>query len=84
MDTAAAFPEIGKTVKCTVIKASFGHAMLKITEVENQKTLIEYKAIMKTAEFSEGNYICDKLKSGDIIDCIVVAYSDSGICVSQI
>lgn len=72
-------PEVGMSVKARVIKSTFTQATLQIFEVENHKTFIEYKAFMRPAEFSGDQYLCDKVKKGDILDCIVLFIGDQGI-----
>lgn len=77
------YPEIGKKVKCIVLKSGFVNAILKIIEIEGFKTPIEYKAILKGNSVGEEVYVCDSIKEDDILDCIVVSIGDSAIFVSQ-
>jgi exosome complex RNA-binding protein Csl4 len=77
-----AFPEIGRRARAKVTKSTFTQAMLRIFEVEGQKTAIEYRAVLRPAEFNTNEFICDRVRKGDVIDCVIVSYGDAGIFVS--
>ncbi|KAM0679693.1 hypothetical protein GINT2_002102 [Glugoides intestinalis] len=77
-----AYPELGKKVKCQVVKSSFVQAVLKIIEVDGFTPPTLYKAILKGNSIGEEIYVCDSIKTGDIIDCIVVSYGDNAIFVA--
>lgn len=78
------YPEIGKKVKCSVLKTSFAQAELKILEIEGFETPVNYRAIIKGNSVGEEIYVCDKIKRNDIIECVVVSYGDNVIVVSQL
>lgn len=75
------FPEVGCKVKARISKVTFTQAHLQVFEVEGRRTFIEYKAILKASEFNPSECLCDKYKKEDVLDCIVVSYSESGISV---
>lgn len=78
-----AYPEVGKKVKCQVVKSSFVQAVLKIIEVDGLPAPTNYKAILKGNSVGEEIYVCDSIKTGDVIDCVVVSYGDNAIFVAQ-
>lgn len=78
------YPEIGAKVKCVVQKASFTQAILKIIEIEGFKSLVNYRAIIKGMGVGEEIYVCDQIKTGDLIDCVVISNGDNGLFVSQL
>lgn len=78
------YPEIGTTLRCVVLKSSFSQAILKILEVENVKTPVDYRVILKGNSVGEEIYVCDKIKVGEEIDCIVTSYGENGIYVSTL
>lgn len=78
------YPDIGSKVKCSVIKSSFAQATLKILEIEGQETPVSYKVILKGSSVGEEVYVCDKIKVGDIVECIVTSYGENSIFVSQL
>lgn len=70
------FPFLGCKCKSIVKKSSFSNIVLNITEIEGKPTQIKYKGLMK--------YESD-IKTGDILDSIIVSYSDNGInCIRDI
>jgi exosome complex RNA-binding protein Csl4 len=77
-----AFPEIGCKARARVTKSTFTQATLEIFEVEGKKTSIGYKAFLRPVEFNTDEFVCDKAKKGDVIECVVVSYGDAGIFVS--
>lgn len=78
------YPEIGKRVKCLVVKSSFIQATLKIVEVEGKPAKTDYKAILKANTIGEDSYLCDKLKQGEYIDCVVVSCGDTAVFVTRV
>lgn len=78
------YPEVGERVRCLVVKSSFTQAILKIIEVGETRAKIEYKAVLKGNSVGEEIYVCDSVKTGDIIDCIVISCGDNFIVVSKI
>ena len=78
------YPEIGSKVKCSIIKTSFAQVELKIEEVDGFKTPVYYRALLKGSSVGEEVYLSDKVQRSDVIDCIVVSYSDKYIVVSQL
>lgn len=66
-----------------MVASSFAAATLSIVEVGDVPSKIAYRAVLKGNAFSEGVYVCDRVRPGDVVDCLVVAYSDSAIVVSQ-
>lgn len=83
-DVKLKYPEIGNTVKCSVLRSSFSQAVLKILEIEGVKTPVEYKVILKGNSVGEEVYVCNKIKVGDEIECVVTSYGDGGIYVSPL
>lgn len=77
------YPDIGKRVRCRVLRASFAQANLSIIEIEGRPSRIAYRAILKGTGFGEGIYVCDSMKAGDVVDCFVISYGDNAIFVSQ-
>lgn len=78
------FPEIGNKVLCSVLKASFTQAILKIIEIEDTPSIIDYIVILKGNSVGEEIYVCDSIKEGDIIKCIITSFSDNGIYVTKL
>ncbi len=77
------FPEVGSKVLCGVIKSTFSQAILKIMEIEDVSTEIEYKVILKGNSVGEEVFVCDTIKEFDKIRCIITSISDTGIFVSK-
>lgn len=78
------YPEVGTNVKCLVVKSSFAQATLKILEIEGVPVSADYRATIKGNSIGEEAYVCDKIKTGEIIECCVLSYGDNTIFVSQI
>lgn len=78
------YPDIGTRAKCLVTKASFAQATLKILEIEGVETAVHYKAILRGNSVGEEIYVCDKIKTGDVIECMVLWHGDNAIFVSQL
>lgn len=78
------YPDVGTRVKCVVTKASFAQATLRIVDVEGVETAVHYKAVLKGNSVGEEIYVCDKVKTGDIIECVVLSHGDNAIFVSPL
>lgn len=70
-------PEIRSHVTAIVIKNGYQQVICKITEVEQQSTPIEFKAIIK-ADSSKEHL---SYNNGDIVLCKVIGYCDNGILI---
>lgn len=77
------YPELGSKVKCLVTKSSFAQATLNIVEVDGMDAPVDYKAIMKGTAVREELYVCDRIKKGELVSCVVVSYGDHVIFVSR-
>lgn len=77
------YPDVGARVKCVVAKASFAQAVLRIVDIEGIPTAVGYRAIVKGNSVGEDVYVCDKIRTGEVIDCVVLSHGDNAIFVSQ-
>lgn len=77
------YPDVGARVKCVVAKASFAQAVLRIVDIEGTPTAVGYRAILRGNSVGEGVYVCDKVRTGDVIDCVVLSHGDNAVFVSQ-
>lgn len=84
MELTMKYPEVGVTVKCIVTRSTFTQAILKIIEIDGYKTEVDYKAILKGNAIGEEIYVCDSVKMGDILDCVVISIGDTAIFVSKV
>ncbi|KAI4292322.1 hypothetical protein PAPHI01_1596 [Pancytospora philotis] len=76
-------PVIGSRVRCRVDSASFAAANVSVIEVDGRPSSIAYRGVLKGGMVAEGTYVNEKLRPGDCINCLVVAYSDAGVVVSE-
>lgn len=76
------FPEIGCRVKTEVVDATFTQVFLRVLEVEGRKTKTEYRAVIRPTDLCSGEYLCDRFRKGDAVECVVVSYGDTGMFVA--
>lgn len=83
MPSRVKYPDVGTRVRCVVAKASFAQAVLRIVDVEGVPAAASYKAILKGNSVGEDAYVCDKIRTGDVVECVVLSHGDSAVFVSQ-
>lgn len=77
------YPSVGDRARCTVVRPSCAQAILHIFEVEGAPTPIVYRAILKGTGFSESEYVCDRLRRGDVLEVVIISYGENGLLVSE-
>lgn len=71
--------KIGEIATCRVIKSTPYQLNLLITHVNNKKTSIEYKSVLRLQDYSacvENVYLDDFYKRGDIFDALIISFGD--------
>ncbi|CAD25283.1 hypothetical protein [Encephalitozoon cuniculi GB-M1] len=76
------FPEIGCRCRARVVRTTFTQVIVQIFEVEERQTAIEYRGVFRPADFDPNEHLCDKFGKGDVVECTVVSYGDSGVFVN--
>jgi len=84
LNSPIGFPEIGEKIKGIVTRVSFHLTVIKITEVNGLPALLNFKGILKNLKFSEGEYSCDNLRVGDLVECLVVSFNEHEILLSLV
>lgn len=84
MEPRWAFPTIRSKLKCVVSKVSFNQAILTVLEVDDKKPATKYTCLVREQQFDENNLMCDRMKRGDIVGCIVKSYGDGILNVAII
>lgn len=77
-----AFPEIGCKARARITKVTFTQVTVQIFEVEGRPTPIEYRGVFRPADFDPNDYLCDRFRRGDVVECSILSYGDSMIFVS--
>lgn len=77
-------PEVGSRVKCAVVKSSFAEALVTILEVDGVPAAVNYRATIRGNGVGEEVYVCDKFKTGDVVECSVLSYGENTIFVSPV
>ncbi|CAF1292992.1 unnamed protein product [Didymodactylos carnosus] len=78
--------KIGERVTCLVIKSTPPQLHLQITHIDNKKTSVNYKAILRLQDYRmnvENVHLDDHFRRGDVFDAIVISYGDSYGCYAS-
>ncbi|KAI5172373.1 hypothetical protein PAEPH01_1737 [Pancytospora epiphaga] len=78
------FPEIGKKVRCRVMKATFSSAVLRVEEIEGMPSSVFYSGRIRGTALSENVFVCDTIKTGSYVECMVVGYADTELLLTEL
>ncbi|KAM0678501.1 exosome 3'-_5 exonuclease subunit ski4 (Csl4) [Binucleata daphniae] len=77
-------PKIGSNVTCRVHKPLPYQLHLFITHVDDEKTAVEYKAVLRLQDFrltiDENTFLDDFYRVGDTLEGIIVSFGDNYGC----
>ncbi|KAM0673768.1 exosome 3'-_5 exonuclease subunit ski4 (Csl4) [Gurleya vavrai] len=77
-------PKIGSNVTCRVVKALPYQLHLFITHIENDKSSVEFKAVLRLQDYKadvlENTFLDNFFKINDVIIATIVSFGDNYGC----